>query len=63
MRDFGEDFWGTRMYWSGFDSETNKRLVENTGLRIIRAHEETAVEFGRPVTFLWVLANKPRANV
>lgn len=62
-RDFGEDFLGARMFWSGFDSETNKQMIENAGLRIIRAQEETAVEFERPVTFLWVIANKPGANV
>jgi SAM-dependent methyltransferase len=61
-RDFGEDYLGTRMFWSGFDSETNKRLVEETGLRILRAQEETAVEFDKPVTFLWVIANKPNAD-
>lgn len=61
-RDFGEDFLGARMFWSGFDAETNKRLVEDAGLRIIRAQEETSVEFDKPVTFLWVIADKPNAD-
>ena len=58
--DFG-GFFGAAMYWSGFDVETNVRLVEEAGLRIISAREETAIEFGKPVTFLWVVARKPAA--
>jgi ubiquinone/menaquinone biosynthesis C-methylase UbiE len=57
--DFAEDFLGAPMYWSGFDGETNKRLVEEADLRITSAREETAIEFGKPVTFLWVVARKP----
>jgi hypothetical protein len=47
------------MYWSGFDAETNRRLVEEAGLSIITSREETATEFGKPTTFLWVVARKP----
>jgi SAM-dependent methyltransferase len=57
--EFEEDFLGAPMYWSGFDSETNKHMVEETGLRIISAQKETMPEFGQPVTFLWILARKP----
>jgi hypothetical protein len=49
------------MYWSNFDSETNRRLVKEAGFNIICAVDETADEFGDPVTFLWVLAQKPAA--
>jgi ubiquinone/menaquinone biosynthesis C-methylase UbiE len=56
--DFAEDYLGAPMYWSSFDSEANKRLVEEAGLRIISAREETAEEFGKPVTFLWVIARR-----
>ena len=53
------DNWlGTPMYWSSFDSETNRQLVQETGLDIIRAIEETADEFDVPITFLWVIAQK-----
>jgi SAM-dependent methyltransferase len=55
---YSEDFLGAPMYWSGFDSETNKRLVEEAGLIITSAREETAIEFDEPVTFLWVVARK-----
>ena len=54
-----ENFLGKPMYWSNFDSETNRRLVRGAGLRIMSAKEETAAEFGKPVTFLWIVAQKP----
>jgi SAM-dependent methyltransferase len=57
-----EPVWlGVPMYFSHFDGATNRRLVEDAGLRIINAREETADEDGVPVTFLWVDARKPRA--
>ncbi|MCP4543900.1 MAG: methyltransferase domain-containing protein [Chloroflexi bacterium] len=56
--DFDEDFLGAPMYWSGFDGETNKRMVEEAGLRIISAQEETVPEFDQMVTFLWIVAQK-----
>ena len=57
--DFNEDWLGTPMYWSSFDGETNQRLVEEAGLNILSAQEETAEEFGEPITFLWVIAQRP----
>ncbi len=57
--DLAEDFLGAPMYWSGFDSETNERMVEATGLRIVSIQEETALEFDQPTTFLWIVAQKP----
>ena len=57
-----EDDWlSAPMYWSQWDAATNRRLVEAAGLRIICAREETADEDGAPVTFLWVVAEKPLA--
>lgn len=57
-----EDDWlGAPMYWSNFDSAMNKRMVEEAGLRILRARFETAEEFGAPVTFQWIVAEKPDA--
>ena len=53
------DWLGVPMYFSHFDGTTNRRLVEDAGLRIISAREETADEDGVPVTFLWVVARKP----
>jgi SAM-dependent methyltransferase len=56
--DYDEDFLGAPMYWSSFDSDTNRRLVEEAGLHVISAREETAEEFGERVTFLWVVAQR-----
>jgi SAM-dependent methyltransferase len=30
-----EDFFGGKMYWSGFDAETNLKLLKNAGFKII----------------------------
>lgn len=54
-----EDDWlGAPMYFSHWDAATNRRLVEQAGLRILSAREETADEDGAPVTFLWIVAEK-----
>jgi SAM-dependent methyltransferase len=58
--DVVEDDWlGAPMYFSHYDSETNKRLVAKAGFQIAGAQEETAEEDGKPCTFLWVVARKP----
>lgn len=56
--DFAEDYLGAPMYWSGFDSETNERLVKEAGLCIVSTREETATEFDKSVTFLWIIAQR-----
>lgn len=57
-----EDDWlGAPMFFSHWDAATNRALVEQAGLRIISAREETADEDGAPVTFLWIVAEKPQA--
>jgi hypothetical protein len=53
------DWLGAPMYWSSYDAATNRRLVEEAGLQLLSAREETAEEFGQPVTFLWIVAEKP----
>jgi SAM-dependent methyltransferase len=58
--DIEEDWLGAPMYWSQWDAANNRRLVEAAGLRIISAREETADEDGAPITFLWVVAEKPQ---
>jgi SAM-dependent methyltransferase len=56
---FVDDWLGAPMYWSGFDSATTTRLVTVAGLHLLRAEEETIEEFGVPITFLWMIAEKP----
>jgi SAM-dependent methyltransferase len=53
------DWLGAPMYWSHFDSTTNRRLVTAAGLDLVAARDETEDEDGTPVTFLWVVARKP----
>ncbi len=42
-----------------FDSATNQRLIQDAGLHILSAQEETEEEDGVSITFLWVIAQKP----
>lgn len=60
-RDVTEDWmgFGIPMYWSNFDAATNHRLIETAGFHIISARQETEDEGGVPVTFLWIVAQKP----
>jgi ubiquinone/menaquinone biosynthesis C-methylase UbiE len=54
-----EDNWlGAPMYWSSFDGDTNRRMIEEAGFQIISAVEETALEDDEAITFLWVVAQK-----
>ena len=53
------DWLGVPMFFSGHDAATGKRLVEDAGLEILTAEEITEDEDGTPVTFLWVMAQKP----
>jgi SAM-dependent methyltransferase len=59
---FNDDWLGAPMYWSSFDSRTNRQIIEDAGLHILSAREETADEFGTPVTFLWIVARKPNPS-
>jgi SAM-dependent methyltransferase len=56
--DIEPNWLGAPMYWSHYDSATNRALVEQAGLHILSSREETAEEDGQPVTFLWVIAQK-----
>lgn len=47
------------MYWSSLGSEAFRSLLSATGFHLDVVTEETAFEFGSPVTFLWVVATKP----
>ena len=57
-----EDWLGAPMYFSHYDAETNRRLVERAGLEIASARVETADEDGVSTPFLWVVARKPEAH-
>jgi cyclopropane fatty-acyl-phospholipid synthase-like methyltransferase len=52
-----EDDWlGSPMFFSSFDAEANRRLVEQAGFDVIEADVVPQHEDGRRVTFLWILA-------
>jgi cyclopropane fatty-acyl-phospholipid synthase-like methyltransferase len=51
-----EDFLGVPMFFSGFDAETNRRLVSDAGFALLLDEVVTVHEPEGPVPFLWVLA-------
>ncbi len=53
---YEDDWLGAPMYWSSYDTATNRQMIVDAGFEIISATEETATEFDEPVTFLWVVA-------
>ena len=55
-----DDTWldTARMYWSGWDADTNRSLVAAAGLEVISADIETVDEDGNPVSFLWVVGRR-----
>lgn len=53
--DYVERWMGAPMFWSGYDSETNKGLVRESGLSIISSEEISDSDD----SFLWLIAQKP----
>ena len=51
-----EDWLGAPMFFAGEDAETNLARVHANGFETLRAELVPQIEFGREVTFLWVLA-------
>jgi cyclopropane fatty-acyl-phospholipid synthase-like methyltransferase len=55
-----EDFLGAPMFFSGFDAETNRRLLRDAGFELVEDEIVTQDEgVEGKATFLWVLAHKP----
>jgi diadenosine tetraphosphate (Ap4A) HIT family hydrolase/SAM-dependent methyltransferase len=50
---------GGPMFWSGFDVETNVKLLRQAGLEVQDASVVDQSELGNPVQFLWVIARRP----
>jgi cyclopropane fatty-acyl-phospholipid synthase-like methyltransferase len=48
----------TPMFFSLLDEDEMLRLLERVGLRVERREPETQVEGGRPIEYLWVLAQR-----
>jgi SAM-dependent methyltransferase len=65
--DYDKSWMGAPMFWSTYDAETNRRLIDESGLQTVSALEETtylrgeeADLHGESETFLWVVARKLR---
>ena len=56
---YEQDWLAARMFWSAYDAETGRGLVEKAGLWVEHAVVETAEEGGEPASFLRVAARKP----
>jgi ubiquinone/menaquinone biosynthesis C-methylase UbiE len=54
-----ENWLGVEMFFSGFDAETNRRLVEQAGFALLVDEVVPMVESGVPTSFLWVLGQMP----
>ncbi len=54
-----EDDWlGAPMFWSGFDADTNRLLLEDAGFELAESSIVDQTELGKPVQFLWVIAQR-----
>jgi len=54
-----DEWLGVDMFFSGFDAETNSRLVREAGFELIADDLVWMREPESEVAFLWVLARKP----
>jgi ubiquinone/menaquinone biosynthesis C-methylase UbiE len=57
--DWTEEWLGVKMFFSGYDADTNRRLLLDIGLRLLVDEVVTMKEPEGDATFLWVLAEKP----
>ena len=51
------------MYWSGYDADTNRRLLADTSFEVIDANILAQMEGDEEVSFLWVTARATPGNV
>ena len=58
--DRTEEWLGVEMFFSGFDAETNRRLVREAGFELLADEVVWMREPEQEVAFLWVLARKPQ---
>jgi cyclopropane fatty-acyl-phospholipid synthase-like methyltransferase len=57
--DWTGEWLGVEMFFSGYDAETNRRLVREAGLELLADELVWMREPQADVAFLWVLARKP----
>jgi cyclopropane fatty-acyl-phospholipid synthase-like methyltransferase len=58
--DRTEEWLGVEMFFSGFDADTNRRLLREAGFELLVDELVRMREPEGEVAFLWVLARKPR---
>jgi SAM-dependent methyltransferase len=56
--DWTGEWLGVEMFFSGYDAETNRRLLAETGFELVHDEIATIEEPEGPAEFLWVLARK-----
>ncbi len=52
------DWLGAPMFFSHYDGDTNAALVRAAGFEIVSSEDETEDEYGVPVTFRWLVAQR-----
>jgi ubiquinone/menaquinone biosynthesis C-methylase UbiE len=57
--DWTEEWLGVEMFFSGFDADTNRRLVREAGFELVVDDVVSMQEPDTEASFLWVLARKP----
>ena len=57
--DRTDEWLGVAMFFSGFDADTNRRLVRDVGFEVLADDLVWMQEPESEVAFLWVLARKP----
>jgi SAM-dependent methyltransferase len=57
--DWTGEWLGVEMFFSGFDAETNRRLVRDAGFELLHDELVWMREPQSELAFLWVLARKP----
>jgi SAM-dependent methyltransferase len=57
--DWTGEWLGVEMFFSGFDAETNRRLLRETGFELLLDELVWMKEPNGDIAFLWVLARKP----
>ena len=57
--DWTEEWLGVEMFFSGFDADTNRRLIREVGFELVADEVVSMQEPETEAAFLWVLATKP----
>ena len=59
VEEIVSEWLGVPMYFSCFDPETVKQMVQDTGFEIVNTSIETQIEGDNEIPYLWLLVRKP----